>query len=567
MNDLKVTVKILILVAISIIGMLFVGYRGYSSIDSAAAELDFLYARELQSVNMLGSCTEKMRTIQVRSMQAIADPARCDEVKKSQAKDIASFDEEINEYAALVKDNPATDAKVKEMMGTWNKFKTSLPAVIDAVKADGSAAGTAEYNRAAKDDTTKLRDQLKALTKDAVEEAAAVNAANQEASASATRAMVLSIVICFVLLILVSLVIVKAIKTPLNDMIDTCDRLKSGDFVIRGQASTRGDEFGDVERALFEMAKSVNYFLSEVSKSAEQIASASEELTASSMQSADAAVSVAQSVTGAADIVEKQQGAVDKGSSEVIKISDSVENISKEAENVADKSRQAAGKASAGTVEVVSSVKQIHSVRESSEYASQLVDKLGERSQEIGAIVDTISNLAGQTNLLALNAAIEAARAGEQGRGFAVVAEEVRKLAEQSGEAAQQIAQLIGAIQSDTSKAVDAMAKGNNAVIEGTKSVEGLSQVFDEIAGIVNQVSDNVNQMADTVQVVARQAEGITGEMHEIDAGARRVADEMQSVSAATEQQSASAEEIASASDALAKLAQDVQTVLRKFKF
>ena len=73
--------------------------------------------------------------------------------------------------------------------------------------------------------------------------------------------------------------------------------------------------------------------------------------------------------------------------------------------------------------------------------------------------------------------------------------------------------------------------------------------------------------MAETVQTVARQAEGITGEMHEIDAGARRVVDEMQSVSAATEEQSASAEEIASASDALAKLAQDVQTVLRKFKF
>ena len=95
MNNLKVTVKILILVAISIVGMLFVGYRGYSSIDNAAVELDFLYARELQSVNMLGSCTEKMRTIQVRSMQAIADPSRCDEVKKSQAKDIASFEEEI----------------------------------------------------------------------------------------------------------------------------------------------------------------------------------------------------------------------------------------------------------------------------------------------------------------------------------------------------------------------------------------------------------------------------------------------------------------------------------------
>ena len=86
---------------------------------------------------------------------------------------------------------------------------------------------------------------------------------------------------------------------------------------------------------------------------------------------------------------------------------------------------------------------------------------LGDRSQEVGQIVDTISGIAGQTNLLALNAAIEAARAGEQGRGFAVVAEEVRKLAEQSQEAAKHIADLISHIQADTEDAVQAMQEGN----------------------------------------------------------------------------------------------------------
>ena len=199
--------------------------------------------------------------------------------------------------------------------------------------------------------------------------------------------------------------------------------------------------------------------------------------------------------------------------------------------------------------------------------SAALVDKLGERSQEIGQIVDTISGIAGQTNLLALNAAIEAARAGDSGRGFAVVAEEVRKLAEQSQTATQQIAELISTIQSDTESAIASMQKGRSSVGEGAKSVEDLRTIFKQIKERVDGVLQQVSRVSDSVAAVTTDAKNVVQQVETIDQYGKQVSADMQSVSAATEEQSSSSEEIAGANDSLSKLAQDPQSSLQRFKY
>jgi len=195
-----------------------------------------------------------------------------------------------------------------------------------------------------------------------------------------------------------------------------------------------------------------------------------------------------------------------------------------------------------------------------------VVAKLGERAKEIGQIVDTIAGIAGQTNLLALNAAIEAARAGEQGRGFAVVAEEVRKLAEQSQEAAGKIAELIGEIQGDTDKAVVAMNDGTREVKTGAEVVNAAGAAFREIVTLVSQVSVSVKEISAAVQEMAGGSQQIVGAVKKIDTLSKSSAAEAQSVSAAAEEQLASMEEIASSSQALAQLAQDLQAAVAKFR-
>lgn len=566
MDNIKVNVKILIMVVIAVVGMAIIGIRGAVSINEGHKQMQQMYDVEIKSVELLGNAESKMRTIQVRSMQVIADPTRLTELSKAQQKDISEMEAILQEYATLAKMDGSADG-LDEMLGYWDSFKKSMPAVMTAVQQGGTQAGIDEYNRKGKDDTVKLRDSLNSMTNITKEKAKAANEAAIESGRSSMMVMLITTIVCVLLLLAFSYKLINSIRDALNIMVHVCDKLSSGNFIVRTEPSQRKDELGDVHRALYDMTLKIGDLLKEVSKTTEQMAAASQQLNSSSMESANAATSVAQSVADAASVVVQQQTAVTNGADSVASISQSVKSISQETEEISQEADQAAKKAEAGNLVVEKSVNQIHSVEEKVRTTARLVDELGARSQEIGAIVDTISDLAGQTNLLALNAAIEAARAGEQGRGFAVVAEEVRKLAEQSATAAQQIADLIGRIQDDTSKAVASMDSDRQAVVQGAESVEGLRQVFEEINGLVIDVAGKIESMSDSIQHVADQSSEITNHMEQIDTGAAKVADNMQSISAATEEQSASAQEIASASDSLARQAQDVQENLQKFKF
>jgi len=266
--------------------------------------------------------------------------------------------------------------------------------------------------------------------------------------------------------------------------------------------------------------------------------------------------------TGAAEQLE----ATNETSSVVDQMSVGIQQIATNANHVAIQSVQAADKAQEGSKAVEKAVTQMSHIQDTVNTSAMVVAKLGERSKEIGQIVDTISGIAGQTNLLALNAAIEAARAGAQGRGFAVVAEEVRKLAEQSQVAAKKITDLIGEIQGDTDKAVAAMSDGTREVKTGSEVVNATGVAFQEITELITEVSEQVKEISSAIQQMATSSHLIVDSVKRIDELSKKSAGESQSVSAATEEQFASMEEIAISSEALAKLALQLQASVTKFQ-
>ena len=240
--------------------------------------------------------------------------------------------------------------------------------------------------------------------------------------------------------------------------------------------------------------------------------------------------------------------------------------MGQQAAGAAESSKAVAHKAEDGEVAAERAVNQMDQIEETVERSATVVAKLGTMSQEIGHIVETISDIAGQTNLLALNAAIEAARAGESGRGFSVVAEEVRKLAEQSDQAAQQIATLIGGIQAETENAVAVMATGTREVRTGAEVVRTAGRSFQEINELVAAVSNQVRAISESFGSLAEGNTQILQAMHDLQSIGESASQQTQNVSAATQEQSAAMQEIASAGHELTRYAEELQQAVNQFK-
>ena len=358
----------------------------------------------------------------------------------------------------------------------------------------------------------------------------------------------------------------RRIAKPIQLLETAATRIAGGDISLNGFGIKSNDEIGRLGLAFEKMTENLRGLIKKITQATDQVAASSEELTASAEQSAQAANQVAQVIAGVATGAEKQLKAVDATATIVEEMSAGVQQIAAKTNTVVATTVKSADAAQEGSNAVGKAVAQMTNIEKTVIRSAQVVTKLGERSKEIGQIVDAISGIAGQTNLLALNAAIEAARAGEQGRGFAVVAEEVRKLAEQSQGAAKQIASLISEIKSDTDSAVEAMNEGTKEVRIGSEVVNDAGKVFQVIYASINEVSVQMKEISAAIQQMASGSQHIVISVREIDAISKDASGQAQTVSAATQEQSATMEEIAASSQALAKMAEELNQAVSKFK-
>jgi len=385
-----------------------------------------------------------------------------------------------------------------------------------------------------------------------------------------TEFLVSSVSVSIVLIVAIGLAVFFVVRKVLNPLVDVEEkmmRVSEGDLSSPPLEIVYDDEVGNIANSTNKMQDAIADILKDISTSAQQVAAASEELTASASQTSDSINHVAKSVenmAGGADMQSVSLGNVSSKISDMGNEMAALNQGSQNMQNVAERSRSGAKE---GHEAVANAMQAMQEMAEQMTASSKVVGTLGERSKEIGKIVETISGLAEQTNLLALNAAIEAARAGTAGRGFAVVADEVRKLAEQSGEAAKNISAIIGGIQGDTMQAMQAMNKGNEGVQKGTKIVQNTGEVFSKMETQIDELYKQIQVSRDRINAANQESASIVDDIQKVNTASQEMANDAQTVSAATEEQTAMMADIADASESLAQLAQKLQAEVARFRF
>jgi methyl-accepting chemotaxis protein len=641
----------------ALIFMMAVGVLAIVNLGSVNSITQDMYANRVVCINQLGLVAQNITDDQRWTAVGYAEMGNASgqaEVDKNIAANATVISDQMTAYRSTVLDSTETSL-MAQWDQYWPAYQTARDAARVAAKGtDTAAALTAiEAAQAAFD---KLEPVIGQDTAHNAQLASELAGQSQSTNSSAVTIilgfLLVACLVGFALAFVLARNIVNGVKAVQTALTSLTERDAAGleaglsafarnDLTLECVAVTElipnpgSDEIGQtavmantlaekfrVGIASYESARAgLTATVTEVKAAADSVARTSGEVSGAATQSGNASSQIAETINqvaaGAAeqakassdtsaavlelDAIIAQVGAgasditikVDAASVALNDMAGAIKSASAASSEVSSVSAEAAQATEHGQKAVRETVGEMDRIRKTVALASTKVTELGAKSDQIGAIVETIDDIAEQTNLLALNAAIEAARAGEQGKGFAVVADEVRKLAERSSRATKEIAALIAEVQTGTEQAVAAMKAGAEEVESGTAlaaqagtsldaisdSVTATKRAVERITNAVeemNKASRGVVSASDAIATIAAQtneaasrmtsaAHTVSGSVQSIAAISEENSASAEEVSAATEEMSAQAEEVVASATSLASMADELNSVVARF--
>lgn len=371
----------------------------------------------------------------------------------------------------------------------------------------------------------------------------------------------IALAVGFVLALLFS----KTITNNINKLLKNMESIREGDFTTKVEINS-SDEIGVMGQYFNETIGTIGGFLKKIQIASDELMSSSEMLAATSEETTASADEVANTVEEIAKGASDQASDAERSVMVAKELSDKFDELNENTHSMLTSAGEVMNANKEG-------YKAVNGLKEKTDLSADANNKietaiaeLNEKTQYIGGILDTISAISVQTNLLALNASIEAARAGEHGRGFAVVAEEIRKLAEESSNAADEVREIVVNIQTDSTRTVESMSEVKEISQEQSHAVTEVTSSFDTISRAIEGISAQIDQMGSFIQLLNEDKDSIVDSIENISAVSEETAAASEEVTATMIQQVEAVEEVSKSAERLNEIAQEVNAELKRFK-
>jgi len=565
-KHLSIRWKLLSLILTGVLFTAVVGATGLMYMLNMQQGLDAIYTDMLKTVEKANVARVHNEVNSVNAYRYLI--AATDEQRAEMSEALDASNEEFSRTIADMQ-NSAFGREYRDQIITITalqaEFSVELAGAVKFATEGERSAAFAYFTQKALPIQDQMNDALKAMSEGRSAAAAQLHA-DMEADYRAAVIVIASIVIGSLILCLAfGFWITGHIAKPVKELQILTANAAAGDMTVRSGYVSK-DELGQLSGSFNRMLDDVGAIIGTINDTAMQVAASSQQLTASAEQTGKASELIAQSTQEVAAGTSRQAEQATLGKDAAHAINAQAVEVAAKTDAAARDALEASELAREGSRNVQEATVRMQDIHQSVGQLSASIGQLDEHSRTIGSIATLITDIAGQTNLLALNASIEAARAGEQGRGFAVVASEVRKLAEQSMAAAQDVQNLVTDIQTQMTDAVQSMERTAIQVNEGTQIVGRADESFGRIEHAVTGLAEQIRTMSASAKQMESESERIAAMIGELHAIVDRTSEQTGHVSAATEEQLATMEEMSASAQHLAHLAQEMEQLIGRFK-